>query len=33
MIQYIILFAHRVVKKQDNLSEFRDLMEAIEKKD
>ena len=33
MIQHIILLAHRIVKKQDNLSEFCDLMETIEKKD
>ena len=31
MIQHIILLANRIVKKQDNLSTFRDLMEAIEK--
>ena len=31
MIQHIILLAHRVVKKQGNLSTFHDLIEAIEK--
>ena len=30
MIQHIILLANRIVKKQDNLSTFRDLMAAIE---
>lgn len=31
MIQHIILLAHRIVEKRDNLSEFRELMGAIEK--
>jgi len=30
MIQHIILLANRIVKKQDNLSTFRNLMAAIE---
>ena len=31
MIQHIIFLANRIVKKQNNMSEFRDMMEAIEK--
>ena len=30
MIQHIILLANPIVKKQDNLSTFHDLMAAIE---